>query len=159
MQAQSGNDEDFASLLQAHVELTTLFGNVHDILFASRSRTAEIMCRGDYSKYIDDASKAMMAWHQSWSTISVSSQLKSCLSLSYQYLRMYVNAFAFQAVLYRCPEKRSPDVCLFPDSAMASPDARHVYTAIEAAETMVQIVAVDIDPAAHLRYMPARFYL
>jgi hypothetical protein len=39
------------------VELTTLFGNAHDILFASKSRTVELITRGDYVKYIDDTGK------------------------------------------------------------------------------------------------------
>lgn len=169
LQPQAPGDEDFASLLQAQVELTTLFGNAHDILFASRSRTAELMRRGDYSKYIDDTTMAMAAWQRAWGSISVSPHLRSCLTLTYEYLRLYVNAFAFQAVLYRASEKRNssnipgdkPSLTslYFPDSPMASPDARHIYVAIDAAETMLKIAAEDIDPVKHLRYMPARFYL
>ncbi|KAK1487239.1 hypothetical protein CCUS01_03583 [Colletotrichum cuscutae] len=57
LQPQYASGDDFASLLQAQVELTTLFGNAHDILFASKQRTAELMVRGDYTKYIDDATR------------------------------------------------------------------------------------------------------
>lgn len=86
----------------------------------------------------------------------------------YEYLRLYVNAFAFQAVLYRASKGRdsssgSSDELksteVFPDSPMASPDARNIYQAIEAAEMLLRIAIEDIDPEKHLRYMPARFYL
>ncbi|KAF9874289.1 C6 transcription factor [Colletotrichum karsti] len=42
---------------------------------------------------------------------------------------------------------------------MASPDARHVYEAVDAAEALLKIAIEDIDAEKHLRYMPARFYL
>ncbi|KAH7246865.1 hypothetical protein NW759_009297 [Fusarium solani] len=167
LQPRRARDEDFASFIQAQVELTTLFGNAHDILFASRSRTAELMTRGDYTKYVDDATKAMHAWQLAWTSLAVSPHLKSCLSLMQEYLRLYVNAFAFQAVIYRAsvtdtnsdPSNGSRPSIIFPDSAMASPDARHIYEAADAAEALIRIVTDDIDPVKHLRYMPARFYL
>ncbi|KAF4993445.1 hypothetical protein FDECE_13395 [Fusarium decemcellulare] len=168
LQPRRSRDEDFASFIQAQVELTTLFGNAHDILFASRSRTAELMMRGDYTKYVDDTTKAMHAWQHAWTSLAVSPHLKSCLILMQEYLRLYVNAFAFQAVIYRAsvnndtnsdPSNGSRASIIFPDSAMASPDARHIYEAADAAEALIRIVTDDIHPEKHLRYMPARFYL
>lgn len=80
--------------------------------------------------------------------------------LMYQYLKLYVNAFAFQAVLYRTSlRKTGPGRLTFPASAMASPDARHIYQALEAAEDLLKTVIDDIDPEKGLRFMPARFYL
>ncbi|KAF4963493.1 hypothetical protein FSARC_8502 [Fusarium sarcochroum] len=170
LQPTRSHDEDFASFIQAQVELTTLFGNAHDILFASRSRTAELMMRGDYTKYVDDTTKAMYSWQHAWTCLAVSPHLKNCLILMQEYLRLYVNAFAFQAVIYRASVNsntssdpsngsRSRASKIFPDSAMASPDARHIYEAADAAEALIRIVTDDIDPEKHLRYMPARFYL
>ncbi|RYC90127.1 hypothetical protein BFJ63_vAg7068 [Fusarium oxysporum f. sp. narcissi] len=170
LQPTRSHDEDFASFIQAQVELTTLFGNAHDILFASRSRTAELMMRGDYTKYVDDTTKAMYSWQHAWASFSISPHLKSCLILMQEYLRLYVNAFAFQAVIYRASinngtgsdssnDSRPRASKIFPDSAMASPDARHIYEAADAAEALIRIATDDIHPEKHLRYMPARFYL
>lgn len=166
LQPKHSYDEDFASLLQAQVELTTLFGNAHDILFASKRRTTELMVRGDYKKYIDDAARALTAWESTWESLSVSRHLRCCLRLMQQYLRLYVHAFAFQAVLYReslgkIGEKddTSRTTFCFPDSTMASPDARDIYEAVDAAEALLKIAVEDIDPERYLRYMPARFSL
>lgn len=161
LQPQYASGDDFASLLQAQVELTTLFGNAHDILFASKQRTAELMVRGDYTKYIDDASRAIVAWDLVWTPLTAPSHLKCCLRMMEKYLRLYVNAFAFQAVLYRASLSGTDvaRVSCFPHSAMASPDARMVYEAVDAAEALLRIAIEDIGPERHLRYMPARFYL
>lgn len=165
LQPKTPHDEDFASWLQAQVELTTLFGNAHDILFASKARTVELITRGDYVKYIDDTSRAMTAWKHAWQSIGVSSPLKSCLTLMQEYLRLYVNAFAFQAVIYRASRLNSQGTANeqahldFPNSAMASADARHIYEALDAAESLLRIFIENFDPETHLRYMPARFYL
>ncbi|KAJ6036390.1 hypothetical protein N7540_000669 [Penicillium herquei] len=178
-------DEDLASWLQAQVEITTLFGNAHDILFASKSRTVELITRGDYVKYIDDTSRAIAAWQYAWQSTSISKPLRSCLALMREYLRLYVNAFAFQAVLYRGSSRRELGVCAstrkrhgedsqgiagvnvnstttsvdFPYSTMASADARHIYEALDAAESLLRIFIEDFDPVKHLRFLPDRFYL
>ncbi|CAG7964361.1 unnamed protein product [Penicillium nalgiovense] len=165
LQPNHANDEDLASWIQAQVELTTLFGNAHDILFASKSHTVKLITRGDYVKYIDDTSLAMTAWEHSWQSLAVSKHLKSFLTLMKDYLRLYVNAFAFQAVIYRAsrasPEKGDvggPGLD-FPNSTMAIADARHIYEALDAAESLLKTFAEDFDPEKHLRYMPTRFYL
>ncbi|KAJ5107372.1 hypothetical protein N7456_004047 [Penicillium angulare] len=162
--------DDLASWLQAQVEITTLFGNAHDILFASKSRTTELITRGDYVKYIDDTSRALAAWESNWRDISVSKPLRSCLALMREYLRLYVNAFAFQAVLYRgrsasarLDTDADPNVDLglqldFPYSTMASADARHVYDALDAAESLLRIFTEEFD-TRQLRCLPDRFYL
>lgn len=171
LQPQSASDEDYASWIQAQVELTTLFGNAHDILFASKSRTIELITRGDYVKYIDDTGKAMAAWQRAWSGITVSRALRGCLASMQEYLRLYVNAFAFQAVLYRASQVTSnpspgPGIRAgsrvsdldFPDSTMASADARHIYEALDAAESLLRIFTEEFEEG-QLRCMPARFYL
>lgn len=42
---------------------------------------------------------------------------------------------------------------------MASGDARHVYEALDAAESLLKIFIENFDPEKHLRFMPSRFYL
>lgn len=166
LRSQSPGDEDLAKWIQAQVELTTLFGNAHDILFPSKARTVELIMRGDYVKYIDDTTRALSAWKFKWRSVSAPRHLRSCLALMQEYLRLYVSAFAFQAVLYRA-SRLVPDEGLhgkehtldFPDSTMASPDARYIYDALDAAESLLTIFIEDFDPEKHLRYIPARFYL
>lgn len=115
----------------------------------------------------------MAAWQCAWRGITVSRALSGCLKIMLEYLRLYVNAFAFQAVLYRASRatvnpSSGPGVPLqdggssarlyFPDSTMASADARHIYEALDAAESLLQVFTEEFEEA-QLRCMPTRFYL
>jgi hypothetical protein len=50
LQPKHAYEDYYAAILQAQVELTTLLGIVHDILYASKSRTVQLMLMGDYTK-------------------------------------------------------------------------------------------------------------
>ncbi|KAI2915106.1 hypothetical protein CBS147320_10102 [Aspergillus niger] len=155
---------DYASFIQAQVELKTIFGNIHDILYALKSRTLQLMLVGDYSKYLDDSAKAMEMWKGTWSNVDIPSTLCCLLTLQYQYLQLYVNAFAFQAVLYRSSKtstntSQEDSTSLFPDSVMASPDARHIYAAINAARSLLQTFVEEITPSDIVKFLPVRYYL
>lgn len=147
-----------ASLLQAQVEITTLFGNIHDLLYPSKSHTLGLMRRGEYTKYLDDSVTALFSWKNTWTSIKVAPHLKCTLDLLFEYLRLYIHAFAFQAVVCR-RGRSSKRETLFPDGVIASPDGRHVYLAIDAAKNLVALLNDDVDPVKHLRYFPVRFYL
>jgi hypothetical protein len=164
LRPEKDSDDDYASILQATLELTTLLGNIHDILYPSKTRTVGLMLRGDYTKYLDDFLKALMAWNEQWSGLEISSHLKCGLHLMYEYLCLYVNAFAFQAVISRAPirHRTSADprkMSYFPHTIMATADGRFIYEAIRAAKSLLKSIVEDIDPVSHLRYIPSRFYL
>ncbi|KAE8413564.1 hypothetical protein BDV36DRAFT_286915 [Aspergillus pseudocaelatus] len=163
LRPQKANGVDYASFVQAQVELTTIFGNVHDILYASKTRTVQLMLMGDYTKYLDDSSKALAMWKEAWANVDLPPHLSGLLCLQFEYLRLYINAFAFQAVLYRTPKGPSGSdggkSSYFPYSVMASADGRHIYIAIDAAKSVLKYLMERLNPTKHLRYIPVRFYL
>ncbi|KAH8901756.1 hypothetical protein GQ53DRAFT_708089 [Thozetella sp. PMI_491] len=159
-------EDNFAAILQAQVEITGIFGNIHDILYASKMRTLGLMLMGDYTRYLDDSDRALAAWKDTWGKLNVSSHLRCLLDLQHEYLRLYVSAFAFQAVICRALDRTSPtsqfglkNPNIFPHGTMATPDGRYIYTAVESSRNLLRIVNDRIDPARHLRYLPVRFYL
>ena len=101
LQARYNRGDDFAAIFQANLELTQLFSNAHDVLYATKDRTRELNYGGEYVKYIDDFRVALRTWHSTWGVFTCSPPLKASLILSYEYLRLYVNAFAYQATLNR----------------------------------------------------------
>ena len=118
---------------------------------------------GDYTKYLDDSSKALAMWKEAWANVNLPHYLSGLLCLQFEYLRLYINAFAFQAVLYRTP--KGPAGCdsgkssYFPYSVMASADGRHIYIAIDAAKSVLKYLMERLNPTQHFRYIPVRFYL
>ena len=106
-----------------------------------------------------------------WRSISIialkivigSPRLKSTLLLTYEFLRLYVNAFAYQATISRSilSERNSSDGPFYqlPAITAATPDARFIYESVEAAKNLLTTLNNFVDPETSLRYMPSRFYL
>lgn len=168
LQPRNGRHDDFAAIFQANLELTQLFSNAHDVLYATKSRSNQLNFGGEYVKYIDDFRVALRSWHGTWGVFTCSPPLKASLILSYEYLRLYVNAFAYQATLNRLvaqvqsaaangQQARSP-AYPFADVA-ATPDARFVYDSIDAAKSLLSTFNSFVDPVETFRFMPLRYYL
>lgn len=161
-------NDNFAAIYQANLELTQLFSNAHDVLYATKSRSNQLNFGGEYVKYIDDFRVALRHWNESWGHFTCSPPLKASLILSYEYLRLYVNAFAYQATLNRLLNKMKEAVengqtarapaYPFADVA-ATPDARFIYDAIDAAKALLSTFCSFVDPHETFRFMPLRYYL
>jgi len=95
-------------------------------------------------------------------TYAGSARLKASLLLSYDYLRLYVNAFAYQATIsraltYQRDSQHAPNRPI-PQINAAAPDARFIYEALDAAKSLLSTFNNFVDPET-LRYMPSSYYL
>lgn len=162
-------DDDYASVLQANIELTQILHNAHTILYSSTQRTVTMVHDGDYSRYLDDFLGATTSWHAKWIDVQASHKVKSTLLLMYEYVCLYVNAFSFQAVLTRTAAPRwsipkQPRTCkqpladLFAGGIMSSPDGPYVSEAISAAKKLLGLMN-DLDPQQVICHLPLRYYL
>lgn len=162
-------DEDYASVLQASIELTQILHNAHAILYSSTKKTLTMVYDGDYSRYLDDFLVATTSWHAKWIDIQASQKIKSTLLLTYEYICLYVNAFSFQAVLTRtaAPQRSMPRrqwTCkrpltdLFSRGISSSPDGRYVFEAISAAKKLLGQMN-GLDPQQVICHLPLRYYL
>ncbi|GAB7365072.1 hypothetical protein MBLNU230_g5853t1 [Neophaeotheca triangularis] len=166
LQPRPDRQDDFAAIFEANLELTQLFSNAHDVLYATKSRSNQLNYGGEYVKYIDDFRVSLRSWLANWGSLHCSPELRASLDLSYEYLRLYINAFAYQATLNRlvarmqeaaASGKKTP---LYPFADVAAtPDARFVYEAIEAAKALLTTFTTSVDPVETFRFMPLRYYL
>lgn len=162
-------DEDYASVLQANIELTQILHNAHAILYSSTQKTLTMFYDGDYARYLDDFLGATTSWHATWSEVQASQKIKSTLLMTYEYICLYVNAFSFQAVLTRAaaPQRsmtkrqwtcKRPLVDLFSRGIMSSPDGRYVFEAIKAAKNLLGLMN-GLNIQRVISHLPLRFYL
>lgn len=162
-------DEDYASVLQANIELTQILHNAHAILYSSTQKTLTMVYDGDYSRYLDDFLGATTNWHAKWADIQASHKIKSTLLLTYEYVCLYVNAFSFQAVLTRtaAPQRSIPKrqwTCkrsladLFSSGISSTADGRYVFEAIGAAKKLLGLMN-GLDPQQVICHLPLRYYL
>ena len=118
-------------------------------------------------KHIDDFRTCIAHWNNKWGNLDCSPHLKATLQMSYEYLCLYTNAFAFQAAISQALEKKSEghDASLreYMRKVFANvglmPDARFIFESVRAAKGYLIVLNNSVDPVQHLRYMPVRFYL
>lgn len=133
----------------------------------------------------DDFRNVLANWHGKWGSINCTSfqplphnvlltselqgstNIKCSLLLSYEYLRLYITAFAYQATLSRIrnlpeasgssssPSRRS----FFAQGLAGTPDARFIYEATSAAKSLLSTFNSFVSPTDCLRYMPIKYYL
>ncbi|KEQ67192.1 uncharacterized protein M437DRAFT_36495, partial [Aureobasidium melanogenum CBS 110374] len=161
-QPQTPGDEDFPRLFQATLELTLLFSNVHDVLYSSPGNSLRNHLTGGYYIKIDFRS-AYYGWNAVYGTMTCSPNLKAMLLMSYDYLRLYTNAFAFHATIRRAlpeGENGKPSFSrVFYNNVGAVGDARFIYEGLDAAKSLLTTMNNFVDAERMLRYMPLRFYL
>jgi hypothetical protein len=172
---KSPNDEDYASIFQANLELTQLFSSVHDVLYSNLGSGFRSHLTGSYIKFIDDFRSAIYGWKSIWGTLTCSPPLKACLLMSYDYLRLYTNAFAFQATVRRALPSTGPSIAdstggssgaamqnpqrVFSNNVGAVGDARFIFEGLDAAKAILTTANNFVDPEKTLRFLPLRFYL
>ncbi|OJI96894.1 hypothetical protein ASPVEDRAFT_260312 [Aspergillus versicolor CBS 583.65] len=165
-------EHNYALVLQASIELTQLLHNVHDILYSSKERQMQMVRRGDYNRYLDDFRRSLLAWQGRWDDLKASPKLSSTLRIVKEYVRLYVNAFAFQSILSRAvrenhhhasggtiseSDPRHP-LSLFPHGITSTPEGAYVLEALDASRDIL-IITSQTNPESHLRHMPFRFYV
>lgn len=162
LQPRAENEDNYAALFQANLELIQIFSNVHDILYSSKGHGWKEMLEGRYAKYLDDFRASIRGWHDSWGSLVCSPHLKAGLMLTYDYLRLYVNAFAYQATISRAMmfsrDSQHSQTGPLPLINAAAPDARFIYDALDAAKSLLGTFNNFVGPDT-LRYMPAPYYL
>ncbi|KAJ9616863.1 hypothetical protein H2200_000583 [Cladophialophora chaetospira] len=167
LQPLSLGDEDYAKIMQATLDLTQLYSNVHDILYSGMRTSGQMMLMGDYVKYVDDFRTAIARWNTTWGKLECSPYIKVTLQMSYEYLCLYTNAFAFQAAIAQAiASKPKSEVHSLRDhlrsvfsNVGAMPDARFIWASVGAAKAYLTLLSTQIDPSKYLRYMPLRYYL
>lgn len=169
LQARPNQHDDFAAIFEANLALTQLFSNAHDVLYATKDRSNQLNFGGEYVKYIDDFRVALRSWHSTWGSFTCSPPLKASLVFSYEYLRLYVNAFAYQATLNRLVaqakaaaangQQTTSQAHPFGSEVAATPDARFIYDSIDAAKSLLSTFNSFVDPVETFRFMPLRYYL
>ncbi|KAL2413703.1 hypothetical protein ABEF95_010709 [Exophiala dermatitidis] len=167
LQPFSPGDEDYAKIMQATLDLTQLYSNVHDVLYSGMRTSGQMMLMGDYVKYVDDFRMAIARWNTTWGKLECSPHIKVTLQMSYEYLCLYTNAFVFQAAISQAVAiKPKSDAHSVRDhlrsvfsNVGAMPDARFIWASVAAAKAYLTLLGTQIDPGRYLRYMPLRYYL
>ncbi|WVR09565.1 hypothetical protein IAU60_006634 [Kwoniella sp. DSM 27419] len=173
--------EDLGAFVQAHLELTQMMSNAHDVLYPNTARTRSLVVHGEYFKYLDEMARSLdgfkLLWrHKKWTLFP----LTDTMWTMYYYLQLYICAFSFQAHVERATIRAEeeyrllqqshrekgdttplsrPALSLFPRGAGQSPDARYIFHMCDAARELLHICVDNLYPGGALPYLPSRFLL
>lgn len=75
LQPAKEGDEDYSKIYQAMLDLTQLYGNVHEVLYSGMRTSNQMMLMGDYVKYVDDFRLAILRWKSLWGPLDCKSIL------------------------------------------------------------------------------------
>ncbi|KAJ5082691.1 hypothetical protein N7532_011734 [Penicillium argentinense] len=166
LQPAKEGDEDYSKIFQAMLDLTQLYGNVHEVLYSGMRTSNQMMLMGDYVKYVDDFRLAILRWKSLWGPLECSPPMRATLDLSYEYLRLYTTAFAFQAAISQSLVKPKNDGRSHREQLRSTfknvasmQDSRFIYESVDAAKAYLTILVDSVDPERYLHFMPLRFYL
>lgn len=67
LQPELRGDDDHASVLQARLELTQIYSDVHEVLYSGLGNSKRM---GNYVKYIDDFQVSIITWKSIWGTLT-----------------------------------------------------------------------------------------
>ncbi|CED83259.1 Zn(2)-C6 fungal-type DNA-binding domain [Phaffia rhodozyma] len=157
--------DDFASVVQALVELTQTMTAAHDVLYPSHDRTMSLVRAGEYYKYLDEFSRSINAFHSVWLHVKFSTfPCDEIVWCTFHYIRLYIYVFAFQAHVQRAVSKGGavhfgPDGNIFPRGPLASPDSKFIMESIDAARQLLMLCTERLHPGGALPFLPARFFL
>lgn len=101
LQPVSDGDEDYAKIILATLDLTQLYGNVHDILYSGMRTSNQMMLMGDYIKYADDFRTAISRWNREWGALACTWEHWNLLTI--KHLLNLIDRFA-------PPQGRAPNV-------------------------------------------------
>ncbi|QSZ32066.1 hypothetical protein DSL72_001635 [Monilinia vaccinii-corymbosi] len=164
LQPATSHEDNFAMILQANLESIQIFSNAYDILYSSKDNGGwKKMLEGSYAKYLDDFRMGIRSLDDKWRDLDCSELQKGVLRLTHEYLRLYVNAFAYQATMSRAlslsqaqtPSGSRPPI---PQIDASASDARFIYESIDAAKSCIQVFNEDIY-IEWIRYFPDCYYL
>jgi len=75
---QSPEGDNWGSIFQANLELTQIFSNVYDILYAAKGHGWKEMLEGRYAKYLDDFRLSIRNWNDVWGNLQCKLAVVSC---------------------------------------------------------------------------------
>ena len=79
VESEQRRNDDFSNVLQARLELTQIFTNVHEVLYCNMGAGTQMMLLGSYAGYLDDFRGSIAVWNSLWGSLTCKKVLKSDL--------------------------------------------------------------------------------
>ncbi|KAI1264084.1 transcriptional activator ARO80 [Xylariaceae sp. FL1019] len=89
-------------IIQCWVGVSNAMHLGNERLFRSRKHTTEIIQSGSYTRLLKDFQPILKEWWKEFERFRLPEFIRHILTIEYEYVRIYVNSLALQAVVERC---------------------------------------------------------
>ncbi|KAK4068187.1 transcriptional regulator family: Fungal Specific TF [Trichoderma harzianum] len=143
------------------VDLSRLTRASHDLLFASKASTRELVKSGGYRRILDHFKPILENWWTKYTAATAAGPFREFLAVDFLYTKIYLYSLALQAAAERKMSQQANEV---PNSVMSSifdfyyEDYIFIQSVIVAAKDVLRIILGFAD-IGRLRYLPVRTYV
>lgn len=143
------------------VDLSRLTRASHDLLFASKASTRELVKSGGYRRILDHFKPILENWWTKYTAATAAGPFREFLAVDFLYTKIYLYSLALQAAAERKMSQRANEV---PNSVMSSifdfyyEDYIFIQSVIVAAKDVLRLI-LGFAEIGRLRYLPVRTYV
>ncbi|KAI9833251.1 MAG: hypothetical protein M1826_000164 [Phylliscum demangeonii] len=166
-------------VLHSWLELTSLMRSGNELFFLSRNHTRELIRSGRYTSLLEHFQPRLKGWRTEFDTLDIPTYMRYILSIEFEYLTVYINSLALQAVVERCanssndgvgtaaamPDRLSPRSRAYagniPYSTLAGfygGDQGYIKEVVDASRNLLRTVVDGLLPGGYLQHAPVRTY-
>ncbi|KAI9793100.1 MAG: hypothetical protein M1816_000998 [Peltula sp. TS41687] len=173
-------------VLHCWVELTNLMRSGNELFFSSRNHTKDLIRSGLYTNLLEHFQPRLRKWREEFDSFDIPKYMRYILEIEFEYLTVYINSLALQAVVERCanggannnassqnleppgmttPEGFSPRSRAYagniPYSTVAGlygGDQGYIKEVVDASRNLLRTVVDGLLPGGYLQHAPVRTY-
>jgi hypothetical protein len=161
-QSNTGTSEK-EEIVTLWIEITKLLKTASEMFFPSKSATRQLLRSGRYVSLLEHFQPLLAQWHKSYTDLKGSDLLKASyqmLLVDYQYVRMYINSLAVQALVERASTRGGQYVAFEVDRFKMEnrQDQKFIQEVIDASRSILSTTTTLAENGG-LRYSPVRLFL
>ncbi|KAB5570257.1 hypothetical protein GE09DRAFT_957636 [Coniochaeta sp. 2T2.1] len=152
-------------------------------LFRSRKHTTEIIASGNYVSLLKEFQPLLKNWYKEFELFRLPPYIRHVLTIEYEYVRIYINSLALQAVVERCTREAGGTVApggsvsgnsapqLSPQTqnyfgklplgqlgGFGAEDQEYVKEVVHGSRNLLRTVVDGLLPDDYLKHAPVRTY-
>ncbi|KAI9678725.1 MAG: hypothetical protein M1817_005782 [Caeruleum heppii] len=170
-------------ILDCWIEITDLMKRGNELLFPTRRVTRDIIRTGRYVELLETFQPLISSWRKKFEALRMPSFIRHILTIEGEYVRIYINSLALQAVVERCTNNGLNTTTVGEEKSLAAPsrggavardrhgsvagstlmglyngDQDYIKEVVEASRSLLQTVVDGLLPEDYLKHCTVRTY-
>ncbi|KAI9818267.1 MAG: hypothetical protein M1832_004483 [Thelocarpon impressellum] len=164
------------AILNCWIDITDLMKSGNERLFPTRKVTRELIRSGSYVSLLEDFAPMLRGWRENFNALRMPDYIRCVLEIEFEYVRVYINSLALQAVVERCtsnagngatpgpttdaatPNPRDRTGSIAFSSLMGFQDQEYIKEVVDASRNLLRTVVEGLLPGDYLKHCPVRTY-